>query len=84
MNEFIIVIILAALGIVALISYLIFMELQKKFRLDKSNHNKREIIRAEKELDRNDAIKRRLSLVLLEKSGIVKKSTVKHNESLFG
>jgi hypothetical protein len=72
MSELIIVEILASLGIVSLIFYVVFSELRKRHRHNKALEQKNEIIRVEKELDRTDAIARGLHLVFNKKRSIVK------------
>jgi hypothetical protein len=67
MSEIIVVEILVSLGFVSFVSYFVFISLHKKRKLDRANEQKMETIRIEKELDKSDAIKRDLKLVLTDK-----------------
>jgi hypothetical protein len=58
MAELFITEILASFGVVSLITFIIFVELRKKKKYQSINERGRELIRTEKELDRNAEIER--------------------------
>jgi hypothetical protein len=66
MAEIIIIEILAAVGVLSLVFYLIFTGFMKNQKLHNANEKGREIMRIEKELDRTDSIKRGLHLLKIE------------------
>ena len=72
MAEIIVIEILVSIGVISLITYVIFTALRKNLRFDRAYEEKRETIRQEKELDRTDAITRGLHLIRLEKKQMVK------------
>ena len=68
MAEIIIIEILAAVGVLSLVFYLIFTGYAKNKKLHKANEDRREITRIEKDLDRTHSIKRGLHLLKVEKT----------------
>ncbi len=76
MTEIIITVILLSLGVVFLISYIIYIELRKNQVLQRLNKQGREIIRVEKELDRTDFFKRGLYLLNNEKDKHINRITL--------
>jgi hypothetical protein len=58
MAEIIIIQILVLVGLSYLVFYLLFIELRKNRKFQKFNKLRRENIRAEKELDKNEVVKR--------------------------
>jgi hypothetical protein len=72
MTEISIAGILLVLGVVSLISYVIFIELRKNHGLHRANKRGRKIIREEKELDRTDAIERGMHVLNSEEVRILK------------
>lgn len=66
MAEIIIVEILAAVGVLSLMFYLIFDGFAKNQKFHKANEDGREVVRMEKELDRTDSINRSLRLLKVE------------------
>jgi len=63
MAEIIIVEILAAVGLISLLTYLITSDMRKNHKRYKTYEEGREIVRFEKELDRTDSIKRSIELM---------------------
>jgi hypothetical protein len=62
MDEVILMVILLSFGVLSLVIYVIVFKVLKNKRFQKINEQGREIIRAEKELDRSEAMKRGLHL----------------------
>ena len=66
MAEIIIVEILAAVGLISLLTYLVASDLRKNHKRDQTHEEGRAIVRFEKELDRTDSIQRRIDQLKVE------------------
>ncbi len=66
MAEIIIVEILAAVGLISLLTYLVASDLRKNHKRDQTYEEGRAIVRFEKELDRTDSIQRRIDQLKVE------------------
>ncbi|MCX6168447.1 MAG: hypothetical protein NTX65_03840 [Ignavibacteriales bacterium] len=72
MNEIALAGMLLLLGVISILFYIIFNALYKNQKFYKINEKEIELIRAEKELDRAEALQRGLRIIRTEKRQAVK------------
>lgn len=74
MSEITLLLILVTIIVLSLVFYLIIIDLRKNRRMYIINKNEVELIRIEKEVDRTDAIKRGMHILISDKRKAINKN----------